>query len=116
MTAMIRTALLAVLAAVACVDASSVAHAAGRPQLRRDGPWLVDQFGRVVIVHGMNLVWKLPPYVPPRTADGFTRADAIWLAEHGFNGARIGVLWVGVSPNAPGQIDRAYLKAWNRVV
>ncbi|MFG2442819.1 cellulase family glycosylhydrolase [Nocardia fluminea] len=85
-------------------------------QLHREGRWLVDQFGRVVIVHGVNLVWKRAPYVPPDTAEGFTAADATWLAEHGFNGARIGTLWVGVTPDAPGVVDPTYLERWDRVV
>ncbi|MFC9876406.1 cellulase family glycosylhydrolase [Nocardia salmonicida] len=86
------------------------------PQLRRDGRWLVDHYGRVVIVHGVNLVWKQAPYAPPDTAEGFTAADAAWLAEHGFNGARIGTLWAGVTPTAPGVVDNAYLDSWDRVV
>lgn len=85
-------------------------------QLRRDGRWLVDPQGRVVLLHGVNMVWKNDPYYPPDTAAGFIAADAKWLADHGFNTARIGTLWVGVTPDAPGQVDQAYLTQWNRVV
>lgn len=86
------------------------------PQLRRQGRWLVDQHGRVVLTHGVNLVWKNPPFVPPDEAAGFTAADADWLARHGFNSARIGTLWVGVSPEAPGEINHDYLAAWDRII
>ncbi len=86
------------------------------PQLRRDGRWLVDPQGRVVIVHGLNLVWKRPPYVPPNNPTGFTRKDAAWLARHGFNMARVGTLWAGLTPDAPGQADPAYLTQWQRVM
>ena len=86
------------------------------PSLRRDGRWLVDHHGRVVIVHGVNMIWKTPPYYPPPTPEGFTAADASWLNDHGFNAARIGTLWVGVSPNAPGMIDDAYLDEWDGIV
>lgn len=86
------------------------------PQLRREGQWLVDPQGRVVLLHGVNMVWKNAPYVPPATAAGFIAADAQWLATHGFNAARIGTLWVGVTPQAPGQVDENYLRAWDRVV
>lgn len=86
------------------------------PQLRRQGRWLVDEQGRVVIVHGFNLVWKLDPYVPPDTAEGFTEADATWLHEHGFNGVRLGTLWAGLTPDAPGVGDPAYRDGWQRVM
>lgn len=86
------------------------------PQLRRDGRWLVDEKNRVVLTHGVNLVWKRAPFVPPATPEGFMARDADWLAEHGFNSARIGTLWVGVSPDAPGQVRTDYLEAWDRVV
>src|SRR5690349_19702555 len=90
-------------AAAAPVTATQVhsGRAAPVPQLRRDGRWLVDEHGRVVIVHGLNLVWKHAPYVPPATAEGFTAADARWMRRHGFNGARLGTLWAGVTPDEP---------------
>lgn len=95
---------------------TAVSRADAVPQLRRDGRWLVDQHGRVVLVHGLNLVWKHDPYVPPDTPEGFTAADARWLADHGFNGARIGTLWAGVTPDEPGKADGGYLDSWQRVI
>ena len=86
------------------------------PQLRRDGRWLVDPQGRVVIVHGLNLVYKRKPYVPPDDSSGFTKRDAAWLARHGFNAARVGTLWAGLTPSAPGVADPAYLDQWQRVL
>jgi endoglycosylceramidase len=86
------------------------------PQLRRKGRWLVDPDGRVVIVHGLNLVYKRRPYVPPNSVTGFRAADARWLARHGFNGARIGTLWAGLTPEAPGRADPTYLDRWQRVM
>lgn len=113
-----RTALAAVagvllLAACAGSDEAATGEA---PQLRRDGRWLVDPHGRVVLTHGVNLVWKLSPYVPPDAPKGFREVDADWLVAHGFNSARIGTLWVGVSPDAPGAIDTSYLAQWDRIV
>lgn len=113
------TLVAALLGACGPSDAPTVAAQAGGaevPQLRREGRWLVDGQGRVVLLHGMNLVWKREPYVPPATADGFTAADADWLAAHGFNSARLGTLWVGVTPHAPAQVEAGYLEAWDRVV
>ncbi|HUP91174.1 MAG TPA: cellulase family glycosylhydrolase [Solimonas sp.] len=86
------------------------------PQLRRDGRWLLDGHGRVVLIHGVNAVWKRAPLVPPDAPEGFTAADAQWLRDHGFNGARIGTLWSGVMPHAAGEIDSAYLEQWDRVI
>jgi endoglycosylceramidase len=87
----------------------------GRPQLRREGRWLVDGLNRVVLLHGVNMVWKQAPFVPPATDEGFAERDADWMAAHGFNSARIGTLWSGVMPHG-NEIDGTYLEAWDRVV
>ena len=84
-------------------------------QLRRAGTWLVDRRGRVVILHGVNAVWKLAPYVPPNSVLGFSDADADWLSDHGFNAVRLGVLFAGVMPHQ-GLIDHGYLEKVDRVV
>ncbi|MBV8062527.1 MAG: cellulase family glycosylhydrolase [Nevskia sp.] len=84
-------------------------------QLRRNGAWLVDAQGRAVILHGVNAVWKQAPYVAPDSVDGFTAADADWLAAHGFNAVRLGVLFAGVMPQ-PHMVDSSYLDRIDRVV
>lgn len=86
------------------------------PQLRRKGRWLVDGQGRVVLVHGLNLVFKHAPYVPPATRAGFTARDARWMKRHGFNAARVGTLWAGITPDEPGVADASYLRKWQRVL
>ena len=86
------------------------------PRLQREGRYVVDEHGRLVIVHGLNFVWKRAPYVPPDSPEGFTAADADWLHDHGFNGARLGVLWPGVNPTAAGVVDPTYFDKWDRVV
>jgi endoglycosylceramidase len=95
--------------------ATSAATAVEVPRLHREGRWLVDDQGRVVVVHGVNLVYKRAPYAPPDTPAGFTAADADWLARYGFNAARLGVLWAGVNPIRPGLADPAYFRAVDRV-
>ncbi|RNL61268.1 endoglycoceramidase [Nocardioides marmoriginsengisoli] len=115
------TALLAVVTALTLGSSGNASAdpepvAGPTPQLQRDGRYLVDEKGRLVIVHGLNFVWKKAPYVPPNTPEGFTQADADWLYEHGFNGARLGVLWPGVNPTAPGVVDQSYFDKWDRVV
>lgn len=86
-------------------------HAQAFPQ----GTFLVDPAGRVVLTHGVNAVWKRPPYYPPDTAAGFTAADADWLHDHGFNTARVGILFAGVMPQ-PGVVDPTYFAHWQRVI
>jgi endoglycosylceramidase len=70
------------------------------------GRWLIDAAGRVVVLHGLNQVYKVPPYTP--SADGFGDDDAAFLAANGFNGMRVGIIWAGVEPQ-PGQYDDNYL-------
>lgn len=108
-----------VLLVCALVVPAAPAVAAGdepTPQLHRSGRHLVDPYGRVVLVHGVNLVWKRDPYVPPDAAGGFTAADADLLRRYGFNGARIGTLWTGVTPERSGVADPTYLRRWQRVM
>jgi endoglycosylceramidase len=101
--------------------AAACAAAGGRDepaQLRRDGRYMVDGLDRVVLLHGVNAVWKLRDdnrYTPPDEPRGFTAADADWLAAHGFNTVRLGVIFAGVMPQ-PGVIDHAYLAGIDRVV
>lgn len=96
------------------------AHAEDDPftdagQLRIDGRWLVDQYGRKVLLHGVNNVDKSAPYLEP--GDGFTltAADAELLARHGFNTVRLGVSFDALMP-ARGDIDEAYLDRLEGVV
>jgi endoglycosylceramidase len=65
-----------------------------------------DAKGRVVILHGVNMVFKRPPYYP--AAAGFGRDDAAFLHRNGFNVVRLGVIYAGVEPS-PGVYDDAYL-------
>src|SRR5690348_3867997 len=50
------------------------------------GRWLTDRSGRVLIMHGLNMVYKLPPYQP--SATGFGADDAAFLQRHGFDVVR----------------------------
>lgn len=114
---LVAAVLLAALGLTATAASASAAPTDDdTPQLRKQGRWLVDEQGRVVIVHGFNLVWKLDPYVPPATAEGFAAADADWLEQHGFNGVRLGTLWAGITPDAPGVGDPSYRTGWQRVM
>lgn len=112
-----RRLLVALLALV--IGSSVTAVAAPRAQapavLHREGRWLVDSHHRVVLLHGVNAVWKTAPYYPPATAAGFTARDADWIAAQGFNTVRLGVIFAGVMPSR-GRIDQGYLTKVARVV
>ncbi|HKY91166.1 MAG TPA: cellulase family glycosylhydrolase [Nevskiaceae bacterium] len=84
-------------------------------QLRREGRYMVDSKNRIVLLHGVNAVWKMAPYAPPDTPEGFTAADAAWLKRNGFNSVRVGTIFAGVMPQK-GAIDREYLRKVDRVV
>ncbi|HVX23373.1 MAG TPA: cellulase family glycosylhydrolase [Acidimicrobiales bacterium] len=105
---------LTILAALAAPAAGPAGGAPTRPAalhpVHQVGSWIVDGEGRVVITHGLNLIWKTAPYYPP----SFSAKDARFLVSQGFTGARIGFLWAGVEP-APGTIDSGYVKEIARI-
>jgi endoglycosylceramidase len=74
--------------------------------LGQAGRWFTDRSGRVVVLHGFNLVNKLPPYDPG--AIGFGPEHAAFIRRHGFNTVRLGLIWKAVEPE-PGRYDDAYL-------
>jgi len=74
--------------------------------LGNTGRWMTDAAGRVVVLHGLNQVYKVPPYEP--SADGFGDDDAAFLAANGFNAMRVGVIWAAVEPQ-PLSYDDNYL-------
>lgn len=94
--------------AASLVGASVTAASAMTPSqpVSASGQWITDSTGRVVIMHGLNQVYKVAPYLP--SADGFGNDDAVFLAKNGFNAMRIGVIWAGVEPR-PGVYNNKYL-------
>ncbi|HVB90619.1 MAG TPA: cellulase family glycosylhydrolase [Acidimicrobiales bacterium] len=84
--------------------------ALGGPIRSPGGPYLYDQEGRVVFFHGVNAVYKLPPYelypAPGKRWD-FTAADASLMASLGFNVVRLGITWKGLEPGTAQANDPA---------
>jgi len=102
-----RSLALAVCIACALATASaSVAQAAPVLPLGHAGRWITDARGRVVVLHGTNMVYKVAPYYPQ--AVGFGDDDAAFLARMGFDAVRVGVIWKAVEP-MPGVYDDGYL-------
>ncbi len=97
---------LAVGCAVSVLAATGMAQAAPTPPLSHAGRWITDASGRVVVVHGINMVYKLPPYYPAKA--GFGDDDAAFLARIGFNTVRVGVIWKALEPS-PGHFSSAYV-------
>jgi endoglycosylceramidase len=94
--------LSAAFVAVAATPAAAAPHG----PLSNAGRWVTDAQGRVVILHGVNMVYKLAPYAPD--AIGFGEDDAEFLASEGYDTVRVGVILKAVEPQ-PGVYDDAYL-------
>jgi endoglycosylceramidase len=103
-------------AALALATAAALAvPAAANPALplSHAGRWITDAHGRVVILHGINMVYKRPPYAPD--AAGFSDDDAKFLASEGYDAVRVGVIYKAVEP-MPGVYDNAYIARIKKTV
>ncbi|MGF6885513.1 hypothetical protein ABIA39_003945 [Nocardia sp. GAS34] len=94
------------LASVTPAMATPVTARPSASPLGHVGRWLTDDAGRVITLHGVNLVYKFPPYFP--AAGGFGDSDARFLAAHGFNAVRLGFTWSAVEPR-PGVYNDGYI-------
>lgn len=72
----------------------------------------VDQYDRQVIMHGVNVVYKVAPYIPSDGAfdieDSLNDEDIANLKKWGFNLVRLGVMWEAVE-REPDVYDEEYL-------
>ena len=102
---------LATAPAAALAATSPAERAAPKGPLNHSGRWITDRGGRVVLLHGFNMVYKVPPYAPDKI--GFGPDDAAFLRRYGFNTIRLGLIYKGVEP-APGRYDEAYLRRISR--
>lgn len=77
----------------------------GRLASKNLGPYIVDRFGRVIQLHGVNAVYKRAPYtltVQPNQPNSLDAADAVRISALGFNVVRVGVIWAGIEPGSGG--------------
>lgn len=103
----------AVVASVLIIGAqpASAAPTGGVGRLHTQGDRIYDQYGRVVLLHGVNNVDKGDhggPMIVPGNGYTITDAMAADLAHHGINNVRLGVSFQGLMPTR-GHIDTAYL-------
>ena len=82
--------------------------------------FILDNYGRYSIFHGVNVVVKLPPYLPD--LDKFdpymslnTEYDLKTMKRLGFNNVRLGVMWeaVEIQPNV---YDYEYLDKVEKII
>ncbi len=120
MTAAVLVAVIAV-SATACGSAASGAPGAAAapppapnpqagpvgPMTAPGGPFLVDRYGRVALLHGVDLVYKLAPYEVVVDGTGpnvLTTTQVRRMAALGFDVVRLGIIWRGLEPGR-GPID-----------
>lgn len=84
---------LAAAAVAVALGWASAASAAPEGPLGHGGRWMTLPDGRAFVTHGVNMVYKRPPYHP--AAAGFDAEDAAFLASLGFNTVRSGRQGVG---------------------
>jgi len=60
----------------------------------------VDESGRSILFHGVNVVYKVAPYIPTQDlfdpAESLNAEDIKNLKDWGFNFVRLGVMWEAV--------------------
>ena len=69
------------------------------------GPYIYDSHGRVVLLHGVNVVYKHAPYIAYPDAGtpwNFDNADASRMQSLGFNLVRLGIEWQALEPGTGG--------------
>ena len=73
----------------------------------------IDVDGRTVLFHGVNVVYKVPPYIPSNGAfdpsDSLNDEDIENLVKWGFNFVRLGVMWEAVE-RSWNKFDTDYLE------
>jgi endoglycosylceramidase len=73
----------------------------------------LDEYGRVHLFHGVNVVYKIPPYLPNLTdfdpQNSLTNDDLTNLHQWGFNVIRLYTSWMGVNPKSENDVNQEYL-------
>ena len=80
---------------------------------------LRDPSGRHRIFHGVNVVYKVPPYIPGQgdfdSQSSLNDEDIANLKKWGLNFVRLGVMWEGIE-RQPGQYNASYLTEIDQLI
>lgn len=91
-----------------------------RIQVDPQSQHFLDEYDRVRIFHGVNVVYKIPPYLPNLTdfdpQNSLTNDDLNNLHNWGFNVIRLYTSWMGVNPTSENHIDQEYLSQLSVIV
>jgi endoglycosylceramidase len=69
------------------------------------GPYIYDKQNRIVLLHGVNVVYKHPPFIAypdPGQPWNFDEQDAQRMQALGFNVVRLGLEWQALEPGSGG--------------
>ena len=106
--------MIAGVAAAALVN-SAMAKIAINPETRQ----FVDESGRSIIFHGVNVVYKVDPYIPSEmdfNAElSLNEEDIENLHKWGMNFVRLGVMWEAVE-RVRGEYDHTYLSKIDELI
>jgi endoglycosylceramidase len=88
-------------------SATSIGSTPGVPSFLSSpgGPYMYDSTGRMVILHGVNVVYKHAPYIAypdPGKPWNFDANDARQMRTLGFNAVRLGIEWQALEPGSGG--------------
>jgi len=79
----------------------------------------IDENGRHRIFHGVNIVYKLPPYIPTNETFhpflSFNSDDLVYMKKFGFNLVRLGIMWESIE-TSPGVYDYDLLNKYEYLV
>lgn len=92
---------------------------ANRIRVNPETRFLVDSFGRTVLLHGVNAIYKVDPYIPTQgdfdPQNSLNDEDIANLKKWGMNFMRLGVMWEGVERQA-GKYDMNYLDEVEKLI
>lgn len=106
--------------ALSAACAVAVASAASPVMQLNNGRYIAED-GRVAIMHGLNAVYKLNPWIPnsapgPSTNVSLNPGDMAWLHQNGFNVLRMSVMWDGAYLPQTGSFNQSYMRDFQALV